>query len=142
MGPTDAVEGSRLVQWAAQAAKEIKAPYVLHNLGLAYFRAGQFDATIESIQKSNSAGWGGTAWESLNSLVLAMVHYRLAHTEDARRYFKQAQDMIELAKPSATTDAQIGCPDWIEANVLLREAESLLKFDTSNPKSETPMPHS
>ena len=62
--------------------------------------------------------------------------------DEARGYLKQAHDKSEAAKPNLTSDGGIALPDWIEFNVLLREAESLLKSDTSKPESQTPMPDS
>ena len=142
LGPTDTVDGSKVVEWAARGVTWSDAPWTLHALGLACFRAGQYDAAVRNIQKSTVRGWNSTQQSPSNCLVLAMVHYRLAHTDQARRFLQQARSLIECCKTASEIEDRIGVPEWIEANVLLREAESLLKSDTLNSKSQTPMPHS
>ena len=69
-------------------------------------------------------------------LVLAMIHDRLAHKAEARRCIKQATEFMKSAGPAPkgdTCEAQISCLDWIELNVLSREAEKLLRLASNGP---------
>jgi hypothetical protein len=70
--------------------------------------------------------------------VLAMIHDRLAHKAEARRCIKQAAEFMKSVGPASkgdTCEAQISCLDWIELNVLSREAEKLLRLASNEPVS-------
>jgi hypothetical protein len=69
----------------------------------------------------------------LNWLVLAMAHQRLGHGEQARNWFDKAvqwrkdhtlqgSDKKEFLSPPGLHPS-----DWLELNVLIREAEALMK---------------
>ncbi len=129
LGPAIGVDAATIVEWATPAMDDglTNSASVQHALGLACCRAGQLDAAIDHIQKSNAAGWGATPNEALNYLVLAMIHYRSADIAEARRCYRQAREIIEASKPASTSDARMISSDWIESNVLLQEMEPRLK---------------
>jgi eukaryotic-like serine/threonine-protein kinase len=125
VGPIDTVDVPRVIDWSERAIRGDHSTWVVHNLGLAQFRAGQYRAAIENLQKAAATGWGGQA---ADWLLQAMIHDRLGHTDEARRCIEKAKELTkEIAPVSGEDEARIACTDWIELNVLMREAEKLLK---------------
>ena len=51
------VDPARAVEWANQAVASTHNPWDYHVLGLAQYRAGQFEKALESFTKSNVEGW-------------------------------------------------------------------------------------
>jgi hypothetical protein len=133
MGPVDAADSSQVVEWAKQATRTKPVPeWKTHNLGLAQYRAGHDEAAIKNLQiVSSGLSQGCTSdW-----LVLAMIHDRLGHKSEARRCIEQATEFMTGAGPDPNApdcEARIPCLDWIELNVLSREAEKLLETASSD----------
>jgi tetratricopeptide (TPR) repeat protein len=122
--PKPVVDAARLIQWAEQAVTSApKKAWYLHALGLAHYRAGEFERAIARIEESDKAGWEN----GLNPLVLAMAHHRLGHKEEARRWLEKALQVIDQRTPGQP-QAPVGmpAPDWVEIQVLRREAEALV----------------
>jgi WD40 repeat protein/tetratricopeptide (TPR) repeat protein len=129
MARNSPVDPARAVQWANQAVAAYQAPLCWHVLGLAQYRAGQFDQALESFTKANVKAW--TEWE-LNWFGLALVHNRLGHPEEARRCLDQGIQWLEReGSPSPERPAKIHPMDWLEAQVLRREVEEVLKTKRS-----------
>ena len=130
IGPADAVDAPRVEEWAKQALQRGNQGWNLHNLGLAQYRTGQNEPAIENLQKAAVSGWEGPA---LDWLVQAMVHDRLGHSKEVRRCVDKANELIKMAQPgNGEVEARLNCPDWIELNVLRREAEKLLNSIPEN----------
>ena len=51
------VDPARAVQWANQAVASTHNPWDFHVLGLAQYRAGQFDQALQSFTKANVKAW-------------------------------------------------------------------------------------
>jgi tetratricopeptide (TPR) repeat protein len=103
-------------------------PHYLHALGLAHYRAGQFDKAIEQLHKSIKGNWGGNA---ANWLVLAMAHQRLGQVAEARNWFDKAARWMDHTGPeaaggSANALRSLHPHDALACLVLRREAETLL----------------
>jgi tetratricopeptide (TPR) repeat protein len=103
-------------------------PHAQHALGLAYYRAGRFEAAIEQLQKSVKGNWKNPA---ANWLVLAMAHHRLGHANEARTWFEKAKHRIdfpdrEVPGEPRTVPQSIALYDVQACMVLRREAEVLL----------------
>ena len=66
----------------------------------------------------------------LNWLWLALAHQRLGKTEEARRWLDKAQAWLDQYGDGmpARAEAEFGLHlhNWLEAHVLLREAEALM----------------
>jgi serine/threonine protein kinase/WD40 repeat protein/tetratricopeptide (TPR) repeat protein len=119
------VDPSRAVQWAKQAVASDLHPWYFHALGLAQYRAGQFDQALQSFTKANDKAW--TYWE-LNWFGLALVHHRLGHPDDARQCLDKGIQWLErIGPPTPERPAKLFPQDWLEAELLRREAEELLK---------------
>lgn len=127
IAPVESVPPQQLVDWAAECVKDDQRPWMLHVLGLAYYRAGDFQRAIETLEQSNALPWDDPA-PALNSLVLAMAHQRLGNTDEARRWLQKAQRAIQLARPKVPNGASdFFAPDVIAVELLRREAEALIQ---------------
>jgi tetratricopeptide (TPR) repeat protein/tRNA A-37 threonylcarbamoyl transferase component Bud32 len=123
------VDPSRAVQWANQALASDQPAWYFHALGLAQYRAGQFDHALQSFAKANGKAW---AYRELNWFGLALVHHRLGHPDEARQYLdKGVQWLKRYGPPGPGRPAKIYPIDWLEAQVLRREAEEMLNIKQS-----------
>lgn len=126
-----AVKAARLVELAERTLESGRLPYFLHASGMAYYRAGQFDKTIERLEESlKNPDWqsgGGRASE----LGIALAHHRLGHVEEARQWLDKAEQWYEkaiqdaLASPTATASL-LYWMDWPSFVVLRREAHKAI----------------
>jgi tetratricopeptide (TPR) repeat protein len=126
--PDAEIDPNKLVQIAERAVQAKPVPHHLHTLGLAYYRAGQFDKAIEQLQKSMEGNWKA---QVVNWLVLAMAHQRLGHADEARIWFEKAVrwiDNSDVAKSPGSSDRlrSLYPHDAVACMVLRREAEMLL----------------
>jgi tetratricopeptide (TPR) repeat protein len=120
----------RAVQWAEQAlVSRPREGRYLHVLGMAHYRAGQFDLAIRRCHESLKAEphWTGHV---LNWLTLAMSHHALGQTASAQEWAAKAAQWRQRIPDGQ--DKIVVCPsdlqlsDWMEALVLLSEARALI----------------
>jgi tetratricopeptide (TPR) repeat protein len=120
------VDPARAVQWAEQAVANDHAPWCFHVLGLAQYRAGRFDQALQNFTKANVKAW---RYSELNWFPLALVHHRLDHSDEARQCLEEGIRWLERkGPPSPQRSARLLPQDWLEAQLLRREAEELLKI--------------
>jgi tetratricopeptide (TPR) repeat protein len=129
----DAIEDpARAVRLAEQAvAADPPCAWYLHTLGMAHYRAGDFDQAIQRLRESIDAK---PAWPAnvTNWLGLAMAYHRLGQTEEARQWLDKALQWIDKATPKSPQEALGSIPgldsshDWLACHVLRREAEALV----------------
>ncbi len=139
LGPARAVDVKTVVAWADRAAKAEPRPWQLHVLGLALFRAGEYDLAMSRLEDSNGGKWSTIA-KAQNWLVQAMIHERRGQLEEARRLLDRADEAIRAVqprKPNEPVRAIVGPTDWIELAVLSREAESVIR-PASSPRRIRP----
>jgi tetratricopeptide (TPR) repeat protein len=123
------VDPARAVQWAKKIVANEHSPWCFHVLGLAQYRAGQFDQALQSFTKANVKAW---RYSELNWFPLALVHHRLGHPDEARQCLdKGIQWLKREGPPSPERPAKLLPQDWIEAQLLRREAEEMLKIKQS-----------
>jgi tetratricopeptide (TPR) repeat protein len=123
------VDPARAAQWANQVIANNHAPWCFHVLGLAQYRAGQFDQALQSFTKANVNAW---RYSELNWFGLALVHHRLGHPDEARQCLdKGIQWLQREGPPNPQRPARLPPQDWIEAQLLRREAEEMLKIKQS-----------
>jgi serine/threonine protein kinase len=124
--PIDPVQAVRL---ATKAVTGAQFGWQFHVLGLAQYRAGQFEQALQSFAKADVQYWPA---RDLNWFGLALVHHRLGHAVEARKYFDSGiQWMERYGSPGPVRLANIHPCDWLEAQVLRREAEETLKIKRS-----------
>ena len=140
-GKCDAVDPSRIVEWARLGAQSRPEPWYPHVLGLAQFRAGQYEAAIENLKKSNALDWNVHQHQvpkAQNWLVLAMAHFRLGHGNEAQQSLATAKQIIDAARPKNPDEPiALDACDWMPMQAFLREAEALLKEPTPESKTTT-----
>ncbi len=121
-------EHARLVSWAEQAvAKLPKAPSSLHSLGLALLRSGQPEKALTQFQASIDTGEDSAR----NWYGLALAHSRLGRLEEAGRWIDKADSWMvrkksEFADRKEHLSPPIYIADWLETEILRREADSLI----------------
>jgi tetratricopeptide (TPR) repeat protein len=122
-GPVDPAQA---VQWANQAVGSDHNPWYLHALGLAHYRAGQFDQALQSFTKADDKA---SALRELNWFGLALVHHGLGHPDEARQCLDKGIQWLErIGPPSPERPLKLLPQDWLEAELLRREAEEMLKI--------------
>jgi tetratricopeptide (TPR) repeat protein len=123
------VDPARAVEWGKQAVVSAQPAWYFHALGLAQYRAGQFDQALKSFTKANVETW---PYRDVNWFGLALVHHRLGHPDEARQCLDKGIQWLEReGPPGPGRPAKIHPMDWVEAQVLRREAEEMLKIKHS-----------
>ncbi|MFO0892970.1 MAG: tetratricopeptide repeat protein [Isosphaeraceae bacterium] len=90
--PAQAVErGRRAVQLAPE-----DGPF-WNTLGVAYYRAGDWAAAIERLEKAEALSPDKNL--AINGCFLAMAHWRRGETEQARRWYDKAVAWMEKNPP-------------------------------------------
>jgi tetratricopeptide (TPR) repeat protein len=124
----DAAQPGRLAQKELQAnAGKFSA---LTEQGALHYRAGRFKEAVPLFEWSLRADpKPGRA--VLNWLWLALAQQRLGRADEARRWLGKAQAWLdrygEGMPPNAEAKLGLHLHNWLEAHVLRREAEALLK---------------
>jgi hypothetical protein len=120
------VDPAQAIAWGKQAVAGDRVPWCVHVQGLSEYRAGQFDQALQRFTESKVAGW----CRELNWFGLSLAHHRLGHAAEARQCLQKS---IDLLRGGTQKGPPIGAraTDWLEAELLRREAEELI-----NAKSE------
>lgn len=123
------IDPARLVQWANQALASTQNTWCLHVLGLAQYRAGEFDESLQSFTQANVDTWRSS---DLNWFGLALVHHQLGHADEARRCLDKGVEWLRRqGPPSPERPENLLAQDWLEAQLLRREAEEVLEIKQS-----------
>jgi tetratricopeptide (TPR) repeat protein len=124
----DAVSDQKLLMELAQ--RSVKGapgdPWTGMTLGLALYRADQFENAVKKLQPYAEIGWCRIPV----SLILAMAHERLGKKEEARRLLDKAVKQMEMevvAKVRGVLRQPDNAHAWAAYEILRGEAEKLLK---------------
>jgi tetratricopeptide (TPR) repeat protein len=121
------IEPARLVGWANQALESGRPPWYLHALGLAHYRAGDYEAAISALEQSIGTGWADQG-KGQNWLVLAMVHAKAGHQEEARQCLERGRECTKKAAPPGPGQPTADYSgDWGALQILLAEAEKVVE---------------
>jgi tetratricopeptide (TPR) repeat protein len=113
-----------------------------HVLGLAYYRAGQYQQAGNSLKEFLKAHPDDCSYIA-NWLLMGMIEHRLGHAEKAQGWLDKAELWIKEETPKMVQledlSAERGHPwrDWLMIQLLHREAETLIRgktTDRSRPK--------
>lgn len=124
----------RVLAIAERAVAGLPCAWHLHTLGLAQYRAGQYERATSTFWK---AMFFGPGWEAhvVNWLGLSMAYSRMGRGNEARACFGEAVNWIEKRRHSLPRgDAPflaLHRHDWLACTLMRQEAEALLK--TANP---------
>ena len=127
----DAVEDrkmpARLAQQAVMASTHPELAWFQLAKGMADYREGQFASAIQWLRESHAAAGGLGELQATDNLFLAMAHYRLGETDQARKSLAEARRTLETLPPAN------GASDWgdfwndlLMCRIVQAEAESLL----------------
>jgi serine/threonine protein kinase/Tfp pilus assembly protein PilF len=130
LGPNALDDPGWIVRLAEHAlAVEPRNAWYLHTLGMAHYRAGEFDRAAQRLHESLKATppWQANA---VNWLGLSLVHHRLGQPREARLWLDRALKWINQTAAKAPRGS-VALPgqhpdDWLACHVLRREAEALL----------------
>jgi tetratricopeptide (TPR) repeat protein len=140
LAPDALPDRARVIQLAEQrlalsSATSFHVEWSGHILGLAYYRAGQYEKAVacldEDLKRQPTWEYAVTNW-----LVLAMAHQRLNHAAEAKRWLDRARQWVrerggippEQGAPSAPPPAHAQ-GEGLVVRLLLREAEGVLGKD-------------
>jgi tetratricopeptide (TPR) repeat protein len=117
------------------AEKELKDRgaefFAMTEEGALRYRAGQYQDAIPFLKKSLQVE-PKLGRAVLNFLWIAMAEQRLGHTEEARRWLNNATkwlSQLDNGIPSRADELELHLHNWLEAQVLCREAEALIRAE-------------
>ncbi|HEV3118398.1 MAG TPA: protein kinase, partial [Gemmataceae bacterium] len=141
LAPGPDADLTQLVELAKHAtSNESENWYCFYLLGVAQYRAGQYEPAVGRLRESLPVhpDWTGQA---LGYPVLAMAHHRLGQTAEARQALDAAAETIDrwtrdryqiqeeknwIIHLGATGDWPIAWWDWLECQLCYREARVLI----------------
>jgi tetratricopeptide (TPR) repeat protein len=131
MCPDALADFSKPLQWASYSvAKQPRVAWHLYGLGIAQHRVGKCEEAIVSLQKSLAVNrdWVG---RGQNYATLALACNSLGRQDEARQWLNQTRSWLKEVDRNAASwkfgfAASDYLSDWLCAQVLLREAESLV----------------
>ena len=110
-----------------------KHAHYRNTLGVAQYRAEDWAGTITSLEESNRLGQDKVF--GYNGFFLAMAHFQLGHTEEARQFYDRSVDWLERCKPQ---DAELRRFRIEAASLLGLPAPSAGSEATPRPKLSDP----
>jgi serine/threonine protein kinase/tetratricopeptide (TPR) repeat protein len=114
------VDRALAIRLAEEVVAVERKPVTLHALALAHYRAGEPVLAIELARQSmQDASWEG---HLVDWLLLALAHHELGNPNESRHWL----DMGARALPAEVFRDSLHPHDWLEAQILLREAKRLL----------------
>jgi tetratricopeptide (TPR) repeat protein len=88
---------ARAVELARRAVELEPNRVTWNTLGVAHYRAGDWKASVAALEKSMALGHGdGYAFDWF---FLAMAHWRLGHSDEARTWYERAAAWMEKNRP-------------------------------------------
>jgi len=119
---------------ATELQQSAKQFWSLTEQGALAYRAGHFEEAVPLFEHSLQANPRPGA-AVVNWLWLALANQRLGKTDEARRWLDQARTWLdqypEGMVPRAEQQLGLDLHNWLEANVLRREAEAMIPTATS-----------
>ena len=94
---TTAEQTAQALVWAKNAVELAPMEGTYWNtLGAAHYRAGEFPAAIQALEKSMELAKGGN---SFDWFFLAMAHWQLGHSDNARKWLAKAIEWMQKHRP-------------------------------------------
>ena len=110
--------------------------------GLAEYRQGHFAGAVDWMQKTLSHAGNDLNRDVEAYMVLAMAHYQLKQTDEARATFAKGLEIVNANLPKLESgDIGGGWIDWIIAHALMREAKELIEGPSATATEKKSEPH-
>ena len=125
LAPEMTVEPERVVRWARLAADSESPAWHSHVVGVAYYRAGDYEGALRWVGDSLERAWD--VGRPLNQLVLAMIHRRMGHAKLSTTLFKESIHVcteMDRGRVNGAVPA-VFAADWMAIQIYRREVESL-----------------
>src|SRR5262249_905063 len=99
--------------------------------GLADYRSGRYPEAIRRMDQFPPDA-NGIHHDAIKFAVLAMAHHRLGHADDAEAARARAKAILAKMPDPARGQPfdRVSWYDWLQARVLCREAEDLMKKES------------
>ena len=112
------VDHALMIRLAEEAVAADRGPWSLHVLALAHYRGGEPKLAIEAARQAMQDNtWPGHA---VTWLILALAHHQLGNANEAKHWLEKAKRAI----PDEVFRDSLHPHEWLEAQVLLREARA------------------
>jgi len=125
------LDPEQLIRLAERSVGTSRRSVQLANLGVAHYRAEQYERAIERLHEARARSRPNSVW---TDSVLAMVHHRLGQNELARKYLDSATDSLnrDLYSPGV----RLSFTWWYNllAELYYREASQLIE---GKPRTES-----
>jgi eukaryotic-like serine/threonine-protein kinase len=134
--PAKGVDLTRSVSLADSALNSGPNTWRDYTKGLAEYRQGRFTNAVKWTEQVLAKAASRTDYDVLcaqDCMVLAMAHYQLGRTNDARAALAKGIATVETKLPKLENgDLGIYWVDWIIAQVLMHEAKALIEGGAAN----------
>jgi tetratricopeptide (TPR) repeat protein len=131
--PASAGDFDVIRQWS-ETAVSLDHPFPMWGKltrGLAEYRQGQFEASVEWLRKA--IGAGDLSVDAAGQSLLAMAQYRLNQTDQAKATFARALEALRKLPQLDSRDLGKYWDDVILAHLLMREAQALILGKVAGP---------
>jgi tetratricopeptide (TPR) repeat protein len=128
LAPDAVPDPALLVQLTKKAMKETRTAYWLFTLGMAHYRAAQFNDALARLEEAVRVDPTWTHRTCVTGLALALVHHRLGHEEQAREWLERTVEQLERSKHAKWPAVHFPThpADWVTCVILRKEAEGLM----------------
>jgi serine/threonine protein kinase/tetratricopeptide (TPR) repeat protein len=122
-GPAGTFQPARLLDLAKKGQLKTE-PYRKLWLGVAHYRAGQFDDVIRTLKEMGDG-------DARCRAVLAMAHHKLKKPDEARQWLKKAKESYDFSVREALTGTTLkpvmgSCMYFVDFLLYYREAKTLI----------------
>jgi Flp pilus assembly protein TadD len=123
--PEMTADPERVIRWARLAVESAALAWHNHVLGVAYYRAGNYQEALRWLGESLEGSW--TEGRPLNQFMLAMVHRRMGHEEQAAAFHKESIRLYEEMESSRIDGAgpAVIVADWLTIQIYRREVDDI-----------------
>ena len=116
--------GEKAVLLAQAAIDDNKRPFLVHGLGLAQLRAGDYENARRTLTTSMNLNWG----IGQNRAALALAHLAVQQQTEAEKWLTAAKEFRQAKLDTSKEGLVNALPiDWLALNALIAEAETAIE---------------
>jgi tetratricopeptide (TPR) repeat protein len=132
--PRGSADQGALLMLAQSAYDEEVNNWNAQNIGMAHYRAGEFEDALSRMKQAQELCEWCLFWPAL-----AMTHHQLGHAEEARLWLDKAdtffRDFVPASGERLNLEQDPYWQDWAYFEVMLQEARTLIEGDESEAPS-------